>query len=139
MLVHAHVQGPVPVKAEAALRLVQLQGGNADIQQHGVDLVPAQVVEGLLELAVAAMVGMDAPTKRLQPAPGQFQGFLVPVQGAEFRLGGRLQHGRAVPGHAERAVQHGLQGRKGFLHQDRDMQISRISFLSLLLHGHAYL
>ena len=150
MLVHAHVQGPVPVKAEAALRLVQLQGGNADIQQHGVDLVPAQVVEGLLELAVAAMVGMDAPTKRLQPAPGQFQGFLVPVQGAEFRLGGRLQHGGAVPGHAERAVQdahgaipsgiqHGLQGRKGFLHQDRDVQISRISFLSLLLHGHAYL
>lgn len=36
-------------------------------------------------------------------------------------------------------IQHGLQGRKGFLHQDRDMQISRISFLSLLLHGHAYL
>ena len=50
------------------------------------------------------MVGMDAPTKRLQPAPGQFQGFLVPVQGAEFRLGGRLQHGATVPGHAERAV-----------------------------------
>ena len=150
MLVHAHVQRPVPVKAEAALRLIQLQRGDADIQQHGIDLVPAQVVEGFLELAVAAMVGMDAPAKRLQPAPGQFQGFLVPVQGAEFRLGGRLQHGRAVPGHAERAVQdahgaipsgiqHGLQGRKGFLHQDRDVQISRISFLSLLLHGHAYL
>ena len=96
------------------------------------------------------MVGVGAPGKRLQPAPGQLQGFFVPVQGAQFRHGGRPQQGAAVPGHAERAVQdahgaipsgiqHGLQGRKGFLHQDRDMQISRVPFLSLLLHGHAYL
>ncbi len=150
MLVHAHVQGPVPVKAETALRLIQLQGGDADVQQHGIDPVPAQIVEGFLELAVAAMVGVDAPAERFQPAPGQLQGFFVPVQGAELRPGGGPQHGAAVPGHAERAVQdahgatpsgiqHGLQGRKGFLHQDRDVQIGRISFLSLLLHGHAYL
>ena len=96
------------------------------------------------------MVGVDAPAERFQPAPGQLQGFFVPVQGAELRPGGGPQHGAAVPGHAERAVQdahgatpsgiqHGLQGRKGFLHQDRDVQIGRISFLSLLLHGHAYL
>lgn len=35
--IHSHVQGPVLAEGEASLRLVQLHGGTASIQQDGIN------------------------------------------------------------------------------------------------------
>ena len=95
--VHAHVQRPVFMQTEAAFRNVQLERGNAQIQQGAVHLIPAQSVQSLLKGGIferkevtAFSVGGKTflrPGKRLritiQPAQlGRFARF--------FQQGGRV-------------------------------------------------
>jgi len=44
--VHAQSNGPSLSKTEAATRVVELRRGNAEIEEHSVDLARAQRVEG---------------------------------------------------------------------------------------------
>jgi len=45
MLPHAHVERPVMTEGKAPLRLVQLHGGNADVEHHAIDKLVHRLVE----------------------------------------------------------------------------------------------
>ena len=42
---HAHVERPVAAEGKAALGLVELHGGNADVEHHAIDLFAGMRVE----------------------------------------------------------------------------------------------
>ena len=68
-LVHPHVQRRVVAVGEAPLGLVQLQRGDPEVEEHGVDRVQAQVVEDRGQLVVHRVHPGEAVAVRRPAAP----------------------------------------------------------------------
>ncbi len=53
--IHAHVKPSVAVKAEAASVIIELHGGDPNVEQHTVHIFPAESPEAIGELAVTSV------------------------------------------------------------------------------------
>jgi hypothetical protein len=83
--VHAHVQGTVGLEAEAALRLVELDRRDAQVQEHAVRPLATQP---LGDLAEVAGLETDAGTVLVEDAAGPLQRLGVAVEAQEPAVGG---------------------------------------------------
>ena len=100
------MSGAIGTEAETALRRVDLQRGNADINERPVDGIPADPVQRRFKPAVAGMHEMDAIPERGQADTRKLKGLRIPVQAAQKALAARALHdGKGVPAHADRAVE----------------------------------
>ena len=102
--VHAHVQRSVIGVGEAAFALVELHGGDAEVEEDAVGGLEAGLGEGVLDLVVGGVDREEAIGPRLQAAPGQAQGLGVAVDAHQADVREAAQDGFAVPAHAERGV-----------------------------------
>ena len=89
-IVHTHVQRGVGHIGEAAAAVVQLGGGNAQIQQDAVDAVDVQVTQDLCDLAEVGMDQGDPVSIGGQPLPCRLQRNRVPVDADEAAGGQTL-------------------------------------------------
>ena len=58
MGVHAHVEWAIPHKAEAALWGIELVGGDAEIEEHPIDLADAKLIEERPDLGEVPLDGL---------------------------------------------------------------------------------
>ncbi len=110
-LVHAHVEGGVLGVGEAAVGLVELHGGDAEVEQHALYARDAESGQYLGQLVVDGVHQGGPLAEGGEPLAGQAQGLLVPVQGDQAGLGELLEEGLAVAAEAERAVDDDRSGR----------------------------
>lgn len=103
-LVHAHVERGVLGVGEAAVGLVELHGGDAQVEQDALHARGAEPVEHVGEFVVDGVDQGGALTEGGESLAGQAQRLLVPVQGDQPRLGEPCQQGLAVAAEAEGAV-----------------------------------
>ena len=78
--VHAHVEGRVLRVGEAAVRLVELHRGDAEVEEDALDLVVAEVGEDVGQLVVHRVHERGPLAERGEPLAGQAQGLGVAVE-----------------------------------------------------------
>ena len=120
---HAHVQRPVGAEGKAALGLVELHGGHAEIQRHAVQRRLQPVGQQGLHVAEAALDDLQAPGVTGRQFAAARHGAGIAVDAPDGAVGG-LQDRAAVAAGAEGAVNvNGAvarrQGFQHFLQQDR--------------------
>lgn len=81
--VHAHIEGPIGAEAETALRRIDLERRDADVDEGPVDGIPADPVQRRFEFTVAGVHEMDAIPERSQTDTRKLKGLRVPVQTAQ--------------------------------------------------------
>ena len=92
-------------KAEAAGVLVQLQGGDADVDERAVDALPARLVQGLRKLGEAAVHGVHAAAEGSKPLPGNAERLGVAVEPQQLQPGMGFEQGPAVSAQPQGAVE----------------------------------
>src|SRR5438874_1875732 len=92
--VHAHVERGVDPEAEAARRIVELEGAHAQVEQYGVGAVPLELGEHGAELAEARLAEDDALAR--QALSGAREGRAIAIEPEEPRPGSSGQEGRRV-------------------------------------------
>ena len=105
VLVHAHVQGRVGVEAEPAGVLVQLQGGDADVDEGAVDALPAGLVQRFLKLGEAAVHGADAGAEGRQASARHAERLGIAVEPHELQAGTGLEQGLGMSAQPQGAVE----------------------------------
>ncbi|CAM5381650.1 hypothetical protein SRIMM317S_02577 [Streptomyces rimosus subsp. rimosus] len=103
-LVHAHVERRVLRVREAAVGLVQLHGGDAEVEQDTLDARDAEAGQDLRQLVVDGVHEGGAVPVGGQALPRQLQRGRVPVEGDQAGGRERGEQRLAVPSEAERAV-----------------------------------
>ncbi len=94
---HAHVERPVAAEREAALALVELHGGDADIEHHAVDLRRVQHARHLVEIA-EAVLGDDEPAGIGEhELAARRDGARVAIDGDDAAIGGFEDGARVAP------------------------------------------
>ena len=86
-LVHAHVQGGLELIGEAAAGLVQLMGGDAQIQKDPVHLVYAPLQEQGLHVEEVAVEGGEPVLEGGEPPLGCDESVPVPIDAEEPAVG----------------------------------------------------
>ncbi len=104
--VHPHVQRRVLGVGEAALAQVELHGGDAEVEEHRVDRVEAELLEHLGELVVHRVHAGEPVAEGAQPLAGELEGGRVAVDADHPGQLAAGQHRLGVPAQAERAVDH---------------------------------
>ncbi|GAA2923428.1 hypothetical protein GCM10020221_19350 [Streptomyces thioluteus] len=89
---------------EAAVRLVELHGGDAEVEEDALDLGDAEALQHLRQLVVDGLHQGGAVPEGGEPLAGQLQGRGVAVEGDEPHVGEGLQQRLAVPAGAQGAV-----------------------------------
>ena len=103
-LVHPHVQRRVLGVGEAAVGLVELHGGDAEVEQDALDAGDAQAFQDLGQFVVDGVHQGGPVTEGREPLAGEAQGLLVAVEGDQARRRGRGEQGLAVAAETEGAV-----------------------------------
>ena len=103
-LVHAHVERGVLRVREAAVGLVQLHGGDAEVEEDALDARDAEPVEHVGQLVVDGVHQRGPVAVRGEPLPGEPQRLLVAVERDSRAAGKRGEQGLAVAAEAEGAV-----------------------------------
>ncbi len=103
-LVHPHVQRRVLRVSEPAVGLVQLHGGDAQVEEDALDGREAQPVQDLGEVGVDRVDEGGPVAEGREPLAGEPQGLLVAVEADQTDLGEPGQQGLAVAAEAEGAV-----------------------------------
>ena len=88
--VHAHVQRRVGHVAEAPLCIVQLGGGDPQIEEHPVRQLDALLVQDLPDAVKIAFYQGDPVPEGPEPLPGGSQSVLVPVDADQAARGEAL-------------------------------------------------
>ena len=102
---HAHVERPVEAEGEAALGVIELHGGDAEIEHHAVDRGKAGARARCASRLREALLDQRQPARRAactRSAPER-DGARVAVDGDDLAVGGR-QHGARVAAGAESGV-----------------------------------
>ena len=106
--VHPHVERRVLGVGEAALADVELHGGDAEVEEHRVDRVEAEIVEHVGDLVVDRVHAGEAGAVRREPLPRQRERLGVAVDADHPGELAALQHGLGVAAQAEgRVDEHG--------------------------------
>src|SRR5690606_20233569 len=106
--VHPHVQGGVTGVGEAALLLVQLEGGDAEVEEDAGDAVGGVLGDHPVDVVVHGVHRREPIAETGEPGTGELDGLRVPVDADDAQLGEATQGELAVPAHPERRVdQHG--------------------------------
>ncbi len=99
-LVHPHVEWRVGAVTEAAVELIELQAGDAEVEQHRVRGAGQDVGD----LGVDGVHAFEAVTEAGEAFTGQTQGLGVTVDPDGAGLAEALEHGLGVATHAEGGV-----------------------------------
>ncbi len=102
--VHAHVQRGVPRVGETPVVLVELQGGDAEVEEHRVDGLEAEVVEGVGEAVGDRVHQAHAVAELVEAVTGELERLGVAVHADEPQTGVPAQQLGGVPPHAQREV-----------------------------------
>lgn len=100
-LVHPHVQRRVLRVREPAVGRVELQRGDAEVEQDPVDGRIAQPVEHLGQLVVDGVLQVDPVGEAGQPHPSVVERLGVPVQAHQDGLRMRLQDRLGMAGQTQ--------------------------------------
>ncbi len=123
-LAHAHVQRAVLHHRKAALRRVQLVGGNPDVEQSSADRGQAQLIQYLVGIFKIRLHQMQPVGKGSQPLAALRQRIVVLIQRHDFRamlqkpLGVASATGRAIEQNESRRraqQRHHLVGHHGYV------------------------
>ena len=104
--VHPHVQRHVAAVGEAAVALVELEGGDAEVEQHTVDLAEPEPVEDRWKCVVHLVHEGDTPLVVGEPGTGGRQGLRVAVDTDELDLREFPQQGGRMATEAQSRVDH---------------------------------
>lgn len=102
--IHAHVERCVPGVGEAALGLVELERGDPEVEQHGVDLAEAEFVERFREAVVDGVHERHAVAEARESTSRELERIGVAIDAHEAGGGARGEHGLGVAAHAEGRV-----------------------------------
>ena len=103
-VVHAHIQGCICHIGEASGTVIQLGGGNTQIQQDAVHTLDIQIIQHLLDLAEVGMDQGDLVRPGTKALTGGLQGHIVPVD-ADMAAGVQpLDNFRRMAGTAQGAI-----------------------------------
>ena len=108
---HAHVERPVPEEGEAALGLVELHRGDADVEHHAVERRRARRGRDAVERAEASRHQRQPVAEAGRPGRGALQRLGVPVDADHPRRPGVEERPRIAAG-AEGAVEPGAPHRR---------------------------
>ena len=103
VLRHAHVERPVEAEREAALRRVELHGGNAEVEHHAVDFRETGVARGVVEIGEPVFDQCQPAVRRLHQIRAQRDGASVAIDADHLAIG-RGQHGARIAAGAEGGV-----------------------------------
>ena len=126
--VEAHVERLVALEGKAARRLIELVGGEAQVQEHGVRFGHARGARVGGEVPEASLREHHAIAEAGQPLPGARQRLGIVIEPEEPRSGPRaLQQSLSVSTHANRPVHDpapatGAQEERHLVHQHREVR-----------------
>jgi hypothetical protein len=101
---HAHVERPVAAKGKAALRLVDLHGRNAEIEQHAVERGKAVIARRFVEIGEALLYEHEPALHLGHKIGAESDSGLVSIQSDDTAIRGFEDRAR-MPARAERAVE----------------------------------
>ncbi|GMA40053.1 hypothetical protein GCM10025883_20980 [Mobilicoccus caccae] len=104
-LVHAHVQRRVGAVGETPVDLVELEGGDAEVEEHPVEGTDAHLGQHLGDLVVHGVDRGEPVAEPGESLPRQVDGLRVAVQADHPRRRARLEDRLGVATHAERGVE----------------------------------
>ena len=100
---HAHVERPVETEREAALRGIELHGGDAEVEHHAVDFRETGVARDVVEIGETIFDQRQPAARRLHQVRTQRDGALVAID-ADHLAVGRGQDGARIAAGAESGV-----------------------------------
>src|SRR5207247_2043586 len=105
--VEAHVEGLVPLEAEAAARLVELVAGHPEVEEHRARLTNAVLAGHARELTEVRARERDALRVACQPSASPRESLGIDVDPEQTHVvAARPQHRLRVTAHSHRPVDH---------------------------------
>ena len=100
---HAHVERPVEAEGKSALRLIELHGGDAEVEHHAVDRCEAGVARHLIEIGKLVLDQCQPAIRRLHQVRPKRDRALVAIDADHACLGGG-ENGAGIAAGAEGGV-----------------------------------
>ena len=95
---HAHVERPIEAEGEAALRRIELHGGDAEVEHHAVDFRETGVARGVVEIGEAIFDQHEPSIRRLHQVRAQRDSALVAIDADDFAIGRDQDRARIAAG-----------------------------------------